>query len=76
MTRRDIQRAVLASEFYWFGSELGAPKAFDSGTNFSAPPILRGSTADDIFSGEPAAAGRSVRYTSTADGWDVVFDER
>jgi hypothetical protein len=75
MSRRTVQRAVMASEQYWFGGPLGAPKVYDTGTNFNAPPTLRGGESASGGSAIAAGTGRSMRYTSTDDGWEVVFDE-
>lgn len=79
MSGLDAQRAVLSSEFYWFGGPLGAPKVYDSGTSFSAPPSLRRSVASaDCFQLDPAEPGaddRTVRYKADGDSWDITFDE-
>lgn len=75
MSRRDIQRAVMRSEQYWFGGPLGAPKVYDTGTNFNAPPTLRGGETASPGGASAGPTGRTMRYTSTDDGWEVVFDE-
>lgn len=74
MSRREVQRSVMASEFYWHGSTLGAPKVYEPTTNFNAPPTLRGGESSSNKTAEAENSGRSVSYRSTEDGWEVVFD--
>jgi len=64
----------MASEYHWFGGPLSAPKVYDTGTNFNAPPTVRGSESQSPGIASPGGTGRSVLYTSTDDGWDLVFD--
>jgi hypothetical protein len=45
MSGNQEQRAILDAELYWFGGGLGAPKVYDTGTNFHAAPTLRGTAA-------------------------------
>ena len=73
MSAERTQQDILAAEFLWFGGHLGAPKVYDSGTNFSAPPTLRTSAgAEDGHGG--SAGGRCMRFEVTDDGWSVSFD--
>jgi hypothetical protein len=73
----ETQRAILAAEFFWFGGSLGAPKVYDSGTNFSAPPTLRDGSDTAVVGASADAEIDEVRvtYASTEDGWTVTFDE-
>ena len=57
MSGTEQQRAILASEFYWYGGQLGSPKVFDTGTSFNAPPTLRGGNW-----GDSEACGETARY--------------
>jgi hypothetical protein len=76
MSRLRAQRAVLASEIYWFGAPLGSPMVYDSGTSFSATPTLRElAESPECDDDSASTVGRRARYTSTQDGWDVIFDE-
>lgn len=72
----DTQRAVFETETYWFGGPLGAPKVYDSGTNFHASPNLRG-VADR--GGRPRrqddSPGRTVTYSSVDGGVVIAVDE-
>lgn len=56
------QRAILDAELYWFGGSLSAPKVYDTGTNFHAPPTLR-----------DAAAGHHARRTLAEGGRQRVM---
>ncbi len=70
----ETQRAVLASEFLWFGGQLGAPKVYDSGTSFHASPNLKGAEVEHV-SVETAGEGeRKASYIPIEDGWIVSVD--
>lgn len=65
----------MASENHWFGGPLSAPKVYDTGTNFNAPPTVRGGESLASNSMPQSESGRRVLYKSTDDGWDIVFDD-
>lgn len=77
----------MSSEFFWFGGSLEAPKVYDTGTSFSAPPTLRehvqahteqGRNHDEHVQAHTERgrdqADHVVRYDSTEDGWAVTLD--
>lgn len=76
MSRTRTQRAILSSEFFWFGGQVGPRKVHDSGTSFSAAPVLRDSgEAKDVGQEDGTQdAKRFVYYTPTDTGWDITFD--
>lgn len=74
MSASTEQRAILTSEFYWFGGQLGSPKVFDSGTSFSAHPTLRGAGTADM-NDLPDEPTRIARVARTVDGWEFTLDE-
>lgn len=72
----DTQRAILQTETYWFGGPLGAPKVYDSGTNFHAYPNLRGVSPARlrVWAG-PESTGRAVTYVSIGDDVSITVEE-
>lgn len=77
MSAEAEQRAILASEFYWFGGQLGTPKVFDAGTSFNAPPTLRGAHGDAVDGEDELldGASRIARLVRTDGGWEFTLDE-
>lgn len=72
----ETQHAILDAESYWFGAPLGAPKVYDSGTNFHASPSLRGSALNDAMHRLVDDSGaRTVTYRATGDEWTVLVEE-
>lgn len=72
----ETQRAILDAEFYWLGGHVGSPKVFDSGTNYYAPPTVRGSHhRGDVDDGDVSTGTRTVTYESSEEGWSVSFDQ-
>lgn len=74
MSGSEQQRAILASEFYWFGGQLGSPKVFDTGTNFSAMPTLRTATVPDMER-DVDESDREMRLTISGGILAIELDE-
>jgi hypothetical protein len=75
MSRIKTQRSILSAELFWFGGHLGAPKVYDSGTSFNAPPTLRNSGEAGNGDDPGVASTRMVSLRPTDDGgWEILFD--
>jgi hypothetical protein len=76
MSRTRTQRAILSSEFFWYGGHLGPRKVHDSGTSFNAAPVLRdsGEAKDAGADDHPGDGERFVHYVTTDTGWKITFD--
>lgn len=77
MSRIRAQRSILSAEYFWLGGHLGAPKVYDTGTNFHASPTLRDSMPDGDRDCDAGTEGskRTFRYSSNESGWEVTFDK-
>lgn len=77
MSRLRTQRAILSAELYWFGSQLGAPKVYDGGTSFNAPPALRDSGTVIVEEDQCDAdeGRRAIHFVAGPDGYSVTIDE-
>jgi hypothetical protein len=75
MSGIETQRSILAAEFYWFGGCQAAPKVYDGGTNFNAPPTLRSSAgASSAIGGDiDTTDALVIRYESDDSGWTVTL---
>jgi hypothetical protein len=75
MSGTDEQRAIMDAEFYWFGGLLSAPKVYDNGTNFHAPPTIR-VVADAVgVSRVGLESERHIRaFVDEAGDWTVTID--
>jgi hypothetical protein len=67
------QQDILDAEFLWHGGYLSAPKVYDSGTSFSAPPTLRHSE-DGRASESGSTSLRRIKVEITEEAWTVEFD--
>lgn len=67
MDRSTLHRSIIASEYFWYGGVLDAPKVYDPGTHHSAQPQLRGSAdAGRRLSGS-GSGGAGTEYILTVD---------
>jgi hypothetical protein len=75
MSGTDEQSAIMDAELYWFGGLLSAPKVYDNGTNFHAPPTLR-VVNDAVGSSRPdLQSDRLIRAQVDVGGdWAVTID--
>lgn len=74
MSALRTQQDILDAEFLWHGGYLSAPKVYDSGTSFSAPPTLRHSEDGHVGQEGGPAGGRRIRVKITDENWIVEFD--
>lgn len=75
MSGTDEQRAIMDAELYWFGGLLSAPKVYDNGTNFHAPPTLRAVRDAAATTSPDLDSERMIRAYVDDDGdWNVTID--
>jgi hypothetical protein len=75
MSGTDEQRAIMDAELYWFGGIHSAPKVYDHGTSFHAPPTLRVVTDAIGPSRENMKSDRSIHaYVDDSGDWTVTVD--